>query len=68
MLRWQTCTKRTTIQIADIVPPTTGGRETRLRCVAALSPEQQRPLTEISMSLPDRFNLNFESSVGSAVA
>jgi len=57
-----------TIQSADIVLPTTDGREIRLRRVAALSPEQERLLTELSISLPDRFNLNFECSVDSAIA
>jgi len=57
-----------TIQSADIVLPTTDGREIRLRRVAALSPEQQQLLTELSISFPDRFNLNFECSVDSAIA
>jgi len=57
-----------TIQSADIVLPTTDGREIRLRRVAALNPEQQRLLTELSISLPDNFNLNFECSVDSAIA
>jgi transposase len=57
-----------TIQSADIVLPTTDGREIRLRRVAALTPEQQKLLTELSISLPDRFNLNFECSVDSAIA
>ena len=57
-----------TIQSADIVLPTTDGREIRLRRVAALNPEQQRLVTELSISLPDRFNLNFECSVDSAIA
>ena len=56
-----------TIQSADIVLPTTDGREIRLRRVAALSLEQQQLLTELSISLPDRFNLNFECSVDSAI-
>jgi transposase len=57
-----------TIQSADIVLPTTDGREIRLRRVAALNPEQQRLVTELSISLPDHFNLNFECSVDSAIA
>src|SRR5208337_1436786 len=57
-----------TIQSADIVLPTTDGREIRLRRVAALSPEQQQLLAELSISFPDRFNLNFECSVDSAIA
>jgi len=57
-----------TIQSTDIVLPTTDGREIRLRRVAALNPEQQRLVTELSISLPDHFNLNFECSVDSALA
>ncbi len=52
-----------TIQTADIVLPTTDGREIRLRRVAALTAEQQKLLTELGISLPDHFNLNFECSV-----
>jgi transposase len=57
-----------TIHSADIVLPTTDGREIRLRRVAALSPEQQQLVSELNISLPDRFNLNFECSVDSAIA
>src|SRR5208282_3647861 len=57
-----------TIQSADIVLPTTDGREIRLRRVAALNPEQQRLLTELNISFPDRFDLNIECSVDSAIA
>ena len=57
-----------TIQSADIVLPTTDGREIRLRRVADLTAEQQKLLTELSISLPDHFNLNFECSVDSATA
>ena len=57
-----------TIHSADIVLPTTDGREIRLRRVAALSPEQQQLVSELNISLPDRFNLTFECSVDSAIA
>jgi transposase len=57
-----------TIQSADIVLPTTDGREIRLRRVPTLTAEQQKLLTELGMSLPDHFNLNFECSVDSATA
>jgi transposase len=57
-----------TIQSADIVLPTTDGREIRLRRVAALTAEQQKLLTELNISLPDLFNLNFQCSVDSAIA
>jgi hypothetical protein len=57
-----------TIHSADIVLPTTDGREIRLRRVPTLTPEQQKLLTELGMSLPDHLNLNFECSVDSATA
>jgi len=57
-----------TIQSVDIVLPTTDGREIRLRRVPTLTAEQQKLLTELGMSLPDRLNLNFECSVDSATA
>ena len=57
-----------TIQSADIVLPTTDGREIRLRRVPTLTAEQQELLTQLGMSLPDRLNLNFECSVDSATA
>ncbi|MGH9404918.1 MAG: hypothetical protein ACRD3D_03660 [Terriglobia bacterium] len=53
-----------TLQSADIVLPTTDGREIRLRRVATPSPDQQRLLTQ----LPECFNLNFDCSVDSAIA
>ena len=57
-----------TLQSADIVLPTTDGREIRLRRIATPSPEQQQLLTQLGMTLPQRFNLNFECSVDSAIA
>jgi hypothetical protein len=56
-----------TIQSADIVLPTTAGREIRLRRLAALTAEQQKLLAELSISLPEHFNLNFECCVDSAI-
>ena len=57
-----------TLQSADIVLPTTDGREIRLRRVPTLTAEQQKLLNELGMSLPDHLNLNFECSVDSATA
>ena len=57
-----------TLQSADIVLPTTDGREIRLRRIATLSPDQQQLLTQLGMTLPERFDLNFECSVDSAIA
>lgn len=57
-----------TLQSADIILPTTDGREIRLRRVATPSPQQQRLLTQLSVTLPERFNLNLECSANSAIA
>lgn len=57
-----------TLQSADIVLPTTDGREIRLRRIAAPSPEQQQLLTQFGITLPDHLNRNFECSVDSAIA
>jgi transposase len=56
-----------TLQSADIVLPTTDGREIRLRRVATLSEEQQLLLAQLDIALPERFDLNFECSVDSAL-
>jgi hypothetical protein len=64
----QALARLATIHRADIVLPTTDGREIRLRRVPTLTPEQQKLLTELGMSMPDHFNLNFECSVDSATA
>jgi transposase len=57
-----------TLQSADIVLPTTDGREIRLRRIATLSQEQQLLLAQLGVTLPERFDLNFECSVDSALA
>ena len=57
-----------TIHSADIVLPTTDGREIRLRRTPTLTAEQQKLLTALGMSLPDHLNLNLECSVDSATA
>jgi len=54
----------TTVQSADIIQPTTDGREIRLRRVTAPSPQQKELLG--LLHLPDRLDLNFECSVNSA--
>jgi transposase len=55
-----------TVQSADIVLPTTDGREIRLRRVATPSPEQNAVLELLGITLPQHFDLNFECSVNSA--
>jgi len=57
-----------TVQSADIVLPTTDGREIRLRRVTTPSPEQSAVLQLLGITLPQTFDLNFECSVNSATA
>jgi transposase len=57
-----------TVQSADIILPTTDGREIRLRRVTSPSPEQNEALELLGITLPQRFDLNFECSVNSATA
>jgi transposase len=57
-----------TLQSADIVLPTTDGREIRLRRIATPSDEQQLLLAQLGIALLERFDLNFECSVDSALA
>jgi transposase len=57
-----------TVQSADIVLPTTDGREIRLRRVTTPSPEKRAVLGLLGMTLPERLDLNFECSVNSATA
>ena len=55
-----------TVQSADIILPTTDGREIRLRRVTTPSPEQNAVLQLLGITLPERLDLNFECSVNSA--
>jgi transposase len=55
-----------TVQSADIILPTTDGREIRLRRVTTPSPEQNEVLRLLAITLPERLDLNFECSVNSA--
>ncbi len=57
-----------TLQSADIVLPTTDGREIRLRRVATPDPQQQQLLDQLGLSVPKDLELNFECSVDSALA
>jgi transposase len=56
------------VQSADIILPTTDGRENRLRRVTTPSPEQNEVLRILGIALPERLDLNFECSVNSATA
>jgi transposase len=57
-----------TLQSADIVLPTTDGREIRLRRVTEPTAEQKLLLRQLGIDLPDHFQLNRECSVDSATA
>ena len=57
-----------TLQSADIVLPTTDGRELRLRRITEPSPEQKQLLHQLGITLPVPFNLNLECSADSAIA
>jgi transposase len=57
-----------TLQSADIILPTTDGREIRLRRITEPSPEQKSLLDQLGISLPERFDFNHKCSVDSATA
>jgi transposase len=57
-----------TLQSADIVLPTTDGREIRLRRITEPTTEQKSLLQQLRLSLPDRFDFNRKCSVDSAIA
>jgi len=57
-----------TLQSADIVLPTTDGREIRLRRITEPTAEQKSLLQQLGLSLPERFELNRKCSVDSAIA
>jgi transposase len=57
-----------TLQSADIVLPTTDGREIRLRRVTEPDAEQKSLLRQLGITLPERFELHRKCSVDSAIA
>src|SRR6266513_2844671 len=57
-----------TLQSADIVLPTTDGREIRLRRVTEPTAEQKLLLRQLGISLPEHLQLHRECSVDSAIA
>ena len=57
-----------TLQSADIVLPTTDGREIRLRRITEPTTEQKSLLRQLGISLPQHLQFNRECSVDSAVA
>jgi hypothetical protein len=54
-----------TLQSADIVLPTTDGREIRLRRITELTAEQKSLLQQLGLTLPDRLERNRQCSVDS---
>ena len=56
------------LQSADIVLPTTDGREIRLRRITEPTAEQKSLLHQLDLDLPERFQLNRKCSVDPAVA
>ena len=57
-----------TLQSADIILPTTEGREIRLRRITEPTDEQKALLQQLGLSLPDRLQSDRECSVDSAIA
>lgn len=57
-----------TLHSADIILPTTDGREIRLRRITEPSAEHKELLRQLGLSLPERFEFNRECSGDSAVA
>jgi transposase len=57
-----------TLQSADIVLPTTDGREIRLRRITEPTAEQKSLLRQLGISLPAHLQFNRECSVDSAIA
>ena len=57
-----------TLQSADIVLPTTDGREIRLRRITEPTDQQKSLLQQLGLTPPDRLQCNRECSVDSAIA
>jgi transposase len=57
-----------TLHSADIVLPTTDGRQIRLRRVTTPTPEQQTLFEQLHIHIPDRLNLDQECSADFATA
>jgi transposase len=57
-----------TLHSADIILPTTDGREIRLRRITTPNPDQQFLLDQLGITLPERLSFDSECSVDSATA
>lgn len=64
----QALARLATLQSADVVLPTTDGRELRLRRITEPSPEQKQLLHQLGITLPERLELNLSCSENSAIA
>jgi len=64
----QTLALASTLHSADIVPPTTDGRQIRLRRVTSPTREQQTLFEQLHIHIPDRLNLDQECSADFATA
>jgi len=58
----------TNLHSADIVLPTTDGREVRLRRITEPDAAQKSLLHQLGLSLPDRFQLQQKCSADPAIA
>ena len=59
---------RCDLQSADLILPTTDGREIRLRRITEPTAEQKSLLQQLGLTLPDRLESNHKCSVDSATA
>ena len=57
-----------TLQSADIVLPTTEGRELRLRRITEPSREQKELLHQLGITLPERLEIDLKCSENSSIA
>jgi hypothetical protein len=57
-----------TLHSADIVPPTTDGREIRLRRITEPASEQRELLRQLGLSLPERLEPKIKCSGDFAIA
>jgi transposase len=57
-----------TLRSADIILPTTDGREIRLRRITAANEEQRRLLHQLGVTVPERLDVDLECSVDPAFA
>lgn len=67
MTPMKTLTLLSTLQSADIVLPTTDGREIRLRRITEPTPERKLLLRQLGITLPQHLQLQRECSADSAI-